>query len=173
MALTCYSDWDAETLESGGKPLAGKCHLLVTTVDESQAESKSRITVICSTLAHEKPGQEGKKVYVYMNLTGKGSRRPILFAMATGILSQEEWVASKAAGKSIDIPYTDARGRTFFTELSPQKSDNPKFDGRVDIGFDFFAPGSPSAEGFPADNSYLPKSAVAAGAGAGDDEVPF
>ena len=115
MALIEFGDdFDANKIGTGGLPKAGKCHLLVTEVDEKDGY----FSVTHEILAHEDDSQVGKITYNSFQLSGKGSQRAFLFLIAVGLTTREALAEQATGGAAAEIDLADAVGKTYLGTLA-------------------------------------------------------
>ena len=106
-----FDEYDPEKVGGGGLPKPGKCHLLVSEVEEHD----EYINVTHEILAHEDETQVGKTSYNNFSKGGRGAQRLQLFLEATGVLTRQDIIDAKARGEtSIDIDYAAAEDTTYF-----------------------------------------------------------
>ena len=163
MAYTTWGDnYDPTEVDQGGLPKPGKCQLLVTSAEEHEDTEKPTVSVKNQIIAHEDPTQVGKISYNTLNLTGKASKRALLFALATGLVNKDDLAQFKASGGGGgNIDYTQAYGSVYFATLVASEY-NGKPKCRVE--WDMKALDDPEAKDYPASNQFPyrgPKETVA------------
>lgn len=167
-----FSDFDPEQTGKGGLPKPGKCHLLVTDVQEED----DYLSVTHTILAHEDASQVGKTSYNNFSKGGKGAKRLQLFLEATKVFTRQDLIDAKARGEtSIDVDYSSAEGVSYFGTLKESEYNDKK---RCKVEWDFLAVDDPAAADYPRDEKFAPaptggEKAEAATAPAGDEDCPF
>lgn len=141
-------DFDPEKIDQGGLPKPGKAHLLVASVEDKGEFVK----VTSEIIAHDDSSQVGKNEYNSFNKTGKGSKRSLLFALATGLITKQDIVDAKTSGGSIDIDFKAAETQTFLGTLA-SSSYNGKDKCRVE--WDFKNVSDPDAKDYPRNTDYV------------------
>jgi len=126
MAVTHFDEFDPTKADQGGLPKPGKCQLLVSGIEEHDDSDRPYISVTHEIAAHEDEDQVGKISYNNFSLTGKASRRAVMFAEACGIVTKEELAQAAAEGTSIDIPYDKAYGAVYFATLEESEYNGKK-----------------------------------------------
>jgi hypothetical protein len=140
-----------DTTESGLVP-EGKAHFLVTDVEIGE----DRITVNLDILAHENDLACGRQVRDMFSLSGKFAIRGQHFALATGLITEDDVKASQAAGRGgIDIDFEKARLSTFCGTTKWSK------DGKYcNVAWDYKRTDSPEAKDYPKNDLFLKKPAT-------------
>lgn len=165
-----FSDFDPEQTGKGGLPKQGKCHLLVTDVEEHD----EYISVTHTILAHESPDQVGKTSYNNFSKGGKGAKRLQLFLEATKVLTRQDIIDAKARGEtSIDPEYDKAEGVDYFGTLKKSEYNDKE---RCKVEWDFLAKDNPEANDYPRDPKFAPAPTggeKAAAEPANDEACPF
>jgi hypothetical protein len=175
MAVIDFSEFDPEQVDSGGGPDEGKALVRVIDIDESNDE---QIEAQLEVVKHTAPNNVGRTSKVWLKTEGKGAKRTLLFALATGLLTKQDLAVAKAEGTSIDIDYGEAVGKTFFTEFEASEYEGKR---RVKVEFQFVNVSDPAAEAYKealgvsaGKASTKDKSRTApATVPAGDDDIPF
>ena len=145
-----FSEFDPEQTGTGGLPKPGKCHLLVTDVEEHD----DYISVTHTILAHEVEGQAGKTSYNNFSKGGKGAKRLQLFLEATKVLTRQDIIDAKARGEtSIDPDFDKAEGVSYFGTLKASEYNGKE---RCKVEWDFQAVDSPEAADYPRDPKFAP-----------------
>jgi len=142
MTVFSTADFDPKSMDSSGLPLPGKCHLLVI----DTIEKEDTLEVLCVIKAHEKPGQENKKLRIWFKKDGKSLNRAFSYLIACGVVTKEEIIRKMASGNNVEIPFEMSRHRDFMTNLEAST-----YQGKAKVGveFTFVNPKSPEAQGYP------------------------
>lgn len=151
MAQTHFDEFDPETVDQGGMPKPGKCQLLVSAVEVHEEGDKPYVSVTHEIAAHEDPDQVGKTTYNSLSLTGKGARRALLFALATGVVTKQELAQAKAQGSTVDIDYEKAYGQVYFGTLEESEYNGKK---KCRVEWDFRPLGDKEAVEYPCSPDY-------------------
>ena len=158
MALIEFGDdFDANKIGTGGLPKAGKCHLLVTEVDEKDGY----FSVTHEILAHEDDSQVGKITYNSFQLSGKGSQRAFLFLIAVGLTTREALAEQATGGAAAEIDLADAVGKTYLGTLAKGKNPNSGKE-TCKVEWDFRRVDAEDSDDYPKNAKFLPKKAAPA-----------
>lgn len=148
-----FSDYDPN--KTGGLPLAGKAHFLVSEVEDKG----NYYNVTLEILAHEKDSEVGKTSYNNFQKAGKGARRLQYFLEATKVITRELINEAAARGEtSVDFDIEDAEGVTFFGDLkkgSYTNSDGEEKD-TCKVEWTFIAADDPAAAEYPRNAEFVP-----------------
>jgi hypothetical protein len=147
-------EFDPEQTGNGGLPKPGKCHLLVSDVEEHD----DYVSVTHTILAHEDATQVGKVSYNNFSRAGKGAKRTQLFVEATKVLTRQDIIDAKAAGTEVEVDFEKAEGVSYFGTL---KASNYNDKDRCKVEWDFKAADDPEAADYPRDPKYAPLPAAA------------
>lgn len=148
MARFNTSEADVENLDKGGRPLPGKCQLLVTDIEEHD----THFSVTHEILAHEKPSEVGKVTYNSFNFDGKGVKRSLKFLVACGVITKQQAID---AGGELDVDIKDkCTHKVYFATLEKSEYNGKE---KVRVEWDFHAIDSPAAEGYPFSSEFPPK----------------
>lgn len=151
MAHVHFDDYDPTTVDQGGLPEPGKCQLLVSEVKEVEDAENPYVQVTHEIVAHENPTQVGKMSYNIFGLTGKGSRRALLFALACKITDKNAFAQARAQGTSIEIDYAQTYGSVYFSTLEASEYQGKK---KCRGEWDFKALDDPEAKEYPCSSSF-------------------
>lgn len=165
--------FDADNLEGFESVAPGTYHVEVTAVEED-AVSKSgspQMVVDYEVLAGTVGGQEGKTHKDYYSRSEKALKRALMFAIATGLTSQEELKAAQQAGKSPVIDFTKAVGRQLVVEIEEETDQNGK--ARPKVAWGIWATNSPKAKGVPLNQGRLAELAEGKPSEKADESSPF
>lgn len=175
MALNFGTDDIPESLEGYNYAGPGSYHFLVTGVDEGDGDAPLVLDV--ETLAGNPIAEVGKTHREYLNKPKAEQsadkrqntvKRFLLLAVATGVVTEAELEAAKAAGRSPDLDFNLCIGRQFCGTLTAREYEGKK---RCQLGYDMFAVDSEKAKGIPLNQEKLADQGTAAAATATSD--PF
>jgi hypothetical protein len=135
----------AEDLAGFDRPLPGRYHVVVRTVDDTFERSKS-LVVEFDILAGTTADQTGKVHREYVPVDGKASKRSLKFALAAGLITEGD-----LASNSLDISFDRAVGRDLIIDLEDREylkdGETKKTVSATFLGFHKI--GSPEAAGVP------------------------
>lgn len=173
MALEFGADELPESIDGYDKVLAGSYHMRVTHVDENGG-NKGEMIVDMEVQAGTTPNMEGRSHREYFSQPKPDQdkekrantvKRMLLFAIATGLTTAEEYEATKKGGKRLVLHFKDAVGRHLCTKLEASE-----YQGKTSFkaGFNLWPIDSPSAAGIPINRGAIAKAGDAAADPFGD-----
>lgn len=131
--------------------LEGKAQLLVADIEEREGQYGDYVSVTLQVVAHENESEVGKTFFASLSNGGEYAQKAALkFAWATGIYTQEAFANAQAKNETdLVIPWEDANGTTFFTELRHYKKKTG--DTKCTFGWNLYSWGAPEVKelGFP------------------------
>ena len=146
------SEIDVEKVDQGGRPLPGKCQLLITNVDDTK---DGFVSIEHEIVAHEKKSEIGKTSYNSFGLDGKSAKRTLLFLIATGQTTKEDAAAS---GGALDGNSEDLIGKVYFAKLEVSTY-NGKEKCRAE--WEIWGPTDERCAGYPFDPKITPANSPA------------
>lgn len=138
---------------------AGLYHFCVHDTEEPKNDGGD-VKVIFEVLAPEKA--KGKKWNEFLGVFDKDGEfsagkcnRLMEFAVATGLISREEWEAAKVNGDVLNIELSEAIGRSCCIDLRWNSKGGKDKNGQLEAGFRIYDPFSDAAKDFPKDKEFL------------------
>lgn len=143
---------DPEKLGGLNLPEPGEYHFEVLHVDEEDPKTSCMI-VDCEVLAGKPAGQQGKVHREYFSLTPASMGKVVQFAVALGMISEQEVARAKAAGETPSLDFAvNGIGRQFCGRLTAETYEGKT---RNKLNFHIWAVDSPKAKGIPIDKAKL------------------
>ena len=137
---------NATDLEGFDRPLPGRYHAVVRSLDDSFSKSDSSLIVILEVLDGTVKDQTGKSVMDFIPVDGKGAKRSLKFALAGGLISE-----SDLRDPTLDIPFSQAVGCDLVIDVEEREYQKDGVTKKT-IGVTFLgyhAVGSAAAAGVP------------------------
>lgn len=152
----------ADTTESraeggGGMIEAGEYHWMIEDAVAETSDYGTSLKVVTSVLAGTVPAMVGRKHTEFFQLSGKAVDRLRRLLVATGMMTDEQWVAQ--IGQPLEFDETMLKGRQFCAKVSmkPYRGNKEEHKGKSfpETGFDIWGVFDPKSANIPKDRDCL------------------